>query len=64
MQATADATTVAHRAYSDEGGIWRLAADYAKESSVAKRCAIAFCIIASGVGWAAIIGLVLLLGAS
>jgi hypothetical protein len=64
MQATAGSTTVAHRAYTDDGGIWRLVADYAKDSSVAKRCAIAFCITASAVGWAAIIGLMLLLGAS
>jgi hypothetical protein len=61
MQITADSTTAAHRADADEGGVRGLVYNALKDVGYMKRCAIVFCIVASGVGWAAIVGLVLLL---
>ena len=60
MQATAGSTRVAHRAYADEGSIWRLVCNSLNEGSIITRCVIAFCLFASLVGWLVMIGLMLL----
>ncbi len=58
MQTTILATV--QNADTNDGSGWGLVADYVKKASVTKRFALGFCALLSGLGWAMMIGLLLI----
>ena len=58
---TAVPTTITHIDNADDASVWRIAADYVSQASLAKRCALGVCTVLSGFGWTVMIGALLIL---